>query len=61
MTLPIRTQNWANTASFTFRMLNKSLGLCEAIWIKAIREPKHINPETEMQGRKDRADRKQRL
>jgi hypothetical protein len=50
MASPIRSQNWANTVFFTFETLNKSLGLCEAIWIKAVREPKHINPEARIRG-----------
>ena len=50
MALPMRSQNWANTAFFTFEILNKSLGLCKAICIKAIRKPKHINPKVEVQG-----------
>lgn len=50
MPLPIRSQNSAKMASFTFRMLNKSRGLHEALRIKANRAPKHVNPEAEILG-----------
>ena len=41
--LPIRSQNWENTASFILGMLVKSRGFFNAIRSKAIRQPEYIS------------------